>query len=113
MKLFLYQSELGAHIVENLLGNEDFIDRLVRENKGLAGTILNKIYDLIGSFKSMGDATSRAEYKRLKQAEWMYFYAVEKAGYKYVNGRIEEDDEEDVEKEIRASYTEYNKKYEK
>ena len=111
MKSFLYQSELGAHMVENLLGNENFIDRLVRADKGLAGNMLNKITELIGSFKAMGDATSRAEYRRLKQAEWMYLYAVEKAGYKYVNGRIEEDDEEDVDSDEEIQYNRKKAKY--
>ncbi len=86
--LELYNSELGAHLTENLLGNESFIDRLVSKDTKLAEKVLNKIADLKKMFERIGDAEARAEYKQIKQAEKLYLGAVEKAGYAYVGRKI-------------------------
>ncbi len=39
-------------------------------------------------FERLGNAEARAEYKRLSKAEKLYLNAIEKAGYKYRNGKI-------------------------
>lgn len=86
--LTVYESELGAHLTENLLGNESFIDRLVGKETKLAEKVLNKIADLKKMFERVGNAEARAEYKRIKKAEKLYLGAVEKAGYAYINRKI-------------------------
>jgi len=86
--LTVYESELGAHLTENLLGNESFIDRLVGKETKLAEKVLNKITDLKKMFERIGNAEARAEYKRIKKAEKLYLGAVEKAGYAYINRKI-------------------------
>lgn len=86
--LTVYESELGAHLTENLLGNESFIDRLVGKETKLAEKVLNKIADLKKMFERIGNAEARAEYKRIKKAEKLYLGAVEKAGYAYINRKI-------------------------
>lgn len=86
--LTVYESELGAHLTENLLGDESFIDRLVGKETKLAEKVLNKIADLKKMFERIGNAEARAEYKRIKKAEKLYLGAVEKAGYAYINRKI-------------------------
>lgn len=86
--LTVYESELGAHLTENLLGNESFIDRLVGKETKLAEKVLNKIADLKKMFERIGNPEARAEYKRIKKAEKFYLGAVEKAGYAYINRKI-------------------------
>ena len=82
--LTVYESELGAHLTENLLGNESFIDRLVGKETKLAEKVLNKIADLKKMFERIGNAEARAEYKRIKKAEKLYLGA----GYAYINRKI-------------------------
>ena len=86
--LTVYESELGAHLTENLLGNESFIDRLVGKETKIAEKVLNKIADLKKMFERIGNAEARAEYKQIKKAEKLYLGAVEKAGYAYVGRKI-------------------------
>ncbi len=106
--LTVYESELGAHLTENLLGNESFIDRLVSKETKLAEKVLNKIADLKKMFERIGNAEARAEYKQIKKAEKLYLGAVEKAGYAYINRKIISylsDEELDASEEIQ-----YNRK---
>ena len=102
---------------EYLLGSEKFIDKIVLENKNIASNALSKINDLLEMFKNFGTGETK-EYLRLKKAESLYMNAVKKAGYKYVNGRIEDDEEEsevDTDEEIkynrrkRVRYISYDK----
>ena len=84
----LYKSELGAHLTANLLGNENFVDRLVREDTTIAEKVLNKISDLRRMLESFSNPEARAEYKKIKKAEKLYLDAVENAGYAYVGRKI-------------------------
>ena len=107
--LSLFESEVGAHLTENLLGNENFIDRLVGKETKLAEKVLNKIADLKKMFERIGNAEARVEYKRIKKAEKLYLGAVEKAGYAYINRKIvasRRREEVDASEEIQ-----YNRKY--
>ena len=107
--LTTYESELGAHLTENLLGNESFIDKLVGKDTKLAEKVLNKIADLKKMFERVGNAEARAEYKQIKKAEKLYLGAVEKAGYAYINRKIvaaRKKEELDKNEEIQ-----YNRKY--
>ncbi|MBQ9784084.1 MAG: hypothetical protein IJW29_01140 [Clostridia bacterium] len=105
--------ELGAHMAEEVLGNERFIERIVREDASLAEKIMGKLRDLIDAFKSLTSREARAEYKRLQEAEKLYLAAVEKAGYNYVAGKIkkaldtalEEDEKEEREELPKNKYS--------
>ena len=87
-------SEINARLSEEVLGNEGFINRLVREDASLSEKIISKIQDLIDAFKRLSDPDARKEYNRLRKAEKLYLQAVENAGWNYVAGKIEKDDEE-------------------
>lgn len=63
-------SELTALLTEELIGNEQFIDKVVAEQPNIAMRIVKKIQNLIKLFKMSGE--KRAEYKVLTMAENMY-----------------------------------------
>lgn len=83
-----FRSEMGAIMSEQLLGSETFIDNIVSQESSIAEKVMKKIKDLKGMFERLGNAEARAEYKRLAKAEKLYLKAIEKAGYKYRNGKI-------------------------
>ncbi len=80
----LYVSEVTAHESEMLLGNEAFIDRIVREDGGFAEKIVSRVLSLDKAFAKLGDKESKAQHKIVRQAERLYLKAAEAAG----NGRI-------------------------
>ncbi|MGN0796831.1 MAG: hypothetical protein ACI4M5_01340 [Christensenellales bacterium] len=63
-------SELTALLTEELIGNEQFIDKVVEEQPNIAMRFVKKIQNLIKLFKMSGE--QRAEYKVLTLAENMY-----------------------------------------
>lgn len=75
----LAYSELTAHLAENLLGNEDFIKRLARSNRGLFNKIKNFISDKINGGKKseayrtaqhiFENALKEIKEKRIEEAE--------------------------------------------
>jgi len=71
-----------------LLGNEAFIDRIVREDGGFAEKILLKIKDIGRAFSRMTDKDARVQYDRVKRAEGLYYAAIERRGWKYSDGMI-------------------------
>ncbi len=79
-----YISEVTAHETEILLGNEVFIDRIVRQNGTLAERLVGKILSLDKVFSKMGDAQTKAQLGKLREAERLYLRAAEAAG----NGSI-------------------------
>ena len=91
-----FVSELGAHLNEEMLGNEAFIDKIIRENGSLGEKILGKIIAFKEALGRIGDPEAQAQHKRLVEAEKLYLDAIEAAGKKYVNGKIVSatDDEE-------------------
>ena len=62
--------ELVAHDIEELLGNETSIERLSRNNTGLARKIYNKIRDILFAIK--GTNAEKATVERLKKAEKLF-----------------------------------------
>ncbi len=62
--------ELVAHVTEELLGNETSIERLSRNNTGLARKIYNKIRDILSAIK--GTNAEKATVERLKKAEKLF-----------------------------------------
>ena len=102
------ESEINAQLAEEVLGNEAFINKLVRSETSLAEKIMAKIHDLLDAFQSLTHKEARAEYNRLQKAEKLYLKAVEGAGWKYVKGEIEKEKEnEGVDNE---GVVRYNKK---
>lgn len=92
-----YLSELGAHESEYLLGNEAFIDKIVRKDKSLAAKIIDKIRNLKSMFEKTNDTKTKKEQRLVNKAEKLWLNAVEKAGLKYSGGRIYRRREVDVE----------------
>lgn len=75
-----YRTEVAAHQSEYLLGNEEFIDRLVLREANLAQKVIQKIQSLKKMFSKVDGKLTRAEHKRLIQAEKLYLKAASKAG---------------------------------
>ncbi|MBR2377439.1 MAG: hypothetical protein IKA85_06720 [Clostridia bacterium] len=73
-------TEVVAHITEDLLGNEESINRLARENKSLAQKILNRIKDFIKAFK--GTNADSKVVARLEKAQTLFENALDKLGQK-------------------------------
>ena len=83
-----YLTETTAHMTENVLGNEKFIDKIVRSDDSLAEKILNKIDDLVDMFKAIKSADGVSEYRKLRKTQRLYMKAIEASGKKYVDGKI-------------------------
>lgn len=81
----LYVSEVTAHESELLLGNEAFIDRIVREDGSFAEKIVSRVLSLDKAFAKLGDKEARAQHKIVREAERLYLKAAEAAG----NGSIQ------------------------
>lgn len=82
------QSEISAIAAENVLGNEDFIKKLIRDETNLAQKFLNRIADMREAFSSFKSKDSRAAYTYLQKAEKLYLKAIEEAGGHFSKGRI-------------------------
>jgi hypothetical protein len=81
----LYSTEVAANETEMLLGNEAFIDRIVREDGGFAEKIVSRVLSLDKAFAKLGDKEAKAQHKIVRQAERLYLKAAEAAG----NGSIQ------------------------
>ena len=105
-----FMSEVGAHETQYLLGNEEFIDRIVARDSSFAKKFLQKIENLRKAFERVGDKGARKAYKQIHEAEKLYLKAAAKAGdmklVKFILSR-----NPDLEKEIDVSAEiKYNKK---
>lgn len=105
-----FMSEVGAHETQYLLGNEEFIDRIVARDSSFAKKFLQKIENLRKAFERVGDKEARKAYKQIHEAEKLYLKAAAKAGdmklVKFILSR-----NPDLEKEIDVSTEiKYNKK---
>lgn len=110
------ESELGAAMTEKVLGNENFVHRVVRDNVTLAEKILNRVSDVSEWLSSLKSTEARAEYERYRRFAKMYEKAAEEAGFRYENRRLvriarEKNGEEglDNEEEVRYSKTNHEK----
>lgn len=82
------QSEIGAIAAENVLGNEDFIKKLLRKDTNFAQKVLNRIMDMKEAFASLKSKEARAAYAYLQKAEKLYLKAIEEVGAKFQKRRI-------------------------
>lgn len=105
-----FMSEVGAHETQYLLGNEEFIDRIVARDSSFAKKFLQKIENLRKAFERFGDKEARKAYKQIHEAEKLYLKAAAKAGdMKLVRFILSRNP--DLEKEIDVSTEiKYNKK---
>ena len=91
-----FGDELGAHMAAEVLDNEAVIDRLVGEQSTLAEKIMLKIKDIGRAFSRMTDKDARAQYDRVKRAEGLYYAAIERRGWKVIDGKILGNDDEKI-----------------
>ncbi len=93
------QSEIAAIAAENVLGNADFIRRLVKGEPSRAEKILGKIVQIKNALTGKGDANAQAAFVR--KAEKLYLDAIAELGGTYRDGKIHlanrEEDESVVE----------------
>ena len=82
--LHAYTSEVTAHETEIMLGNEGFIDRIVRQNGSAAERLVGKLLSLDKAFSKMGDKQAKAQRDKIREAERLYLKAATAAG----NGSI-------------------------
>jgi hypothetical protein len=71
-------NEVVAHITEDLIGNEETINRLARNNEGLARKILNRIKDFIRAFKETN--ADGEVIKKLEKAQTLFENALKNVG---------------------------------
>ncbi|MDY4592445.1 MAG: hypothetical protein SO434_03485, partial [Eubacteriales bacterium] len=69
----LFDSELNAKLAEEVLGNEDFINRIVKDKPNLAKRIVETIQNIIKVFKMT--KVERRQYSQLLTAERLYLKA--------------------------------------
>lgn len=79
-----YATELTAHETEIVLGNEEFVDRIIAEDGSAAEKLVSRILKLDKGLASMKDKQARAQAKLIKQAEKLYLKAAESAGNKRI-----------------------------
>lgn len=89
-KYELFTSEVGANLIAGELGNEAFIDKIVRLDEGAARKLIGKIKEMKSAIKSLESKESREKYRRLRRAEKLFLQAAEQSGNgtKYKNHRI-------------------------
>ena len=100
----LYSTEVTAHESELLLGNEAFIDRIVREDGGFAEKIVSRVLSLDKAFAKLGDKEARAQHKIVRQAERLYLKAAEAAGNNAIQKMILAQVPELEEEKVRMSF---------
>ncbi len=80
------QSEITAIAAENVLGNADFIRRLVKGEPSRAEKILNKIVQIKNALT--GNGATNAETAFVRKAERLFLNAIDELGGTYRNGKI-------------------------
>ena len=110
----LFDSELNAKLAEEVLGNEDFINRIVKDKPNLAKRIVETIQNIIKVFKM--NKVERRQYSQLLTAERLYLKAAyntpeRQALAKMIEQGIEENKQIKVEVGVDQTLAlQYNKK---
>lgn len=104
-----FKTEVVAHESGFLLGNEQFIDRLVTADSSLAKRIVKRIINLKQAFSKTGEA--KAEIQTLRRAEGLYLSAARQAGniklFKFIldhDRDLKEEVKDDVDNEVETRY---------
>ena len=108
-----FSSEKGATAVEMFLGDEAFVDKIIRLDAGLAEKLVGKWQDMKAAIKSFESKESREKYKRLVKAQKLFLEAAETAGDTRLANIIQgllDDEEETVDSEAKVQYNR-NKTY--
>ena len=110
----LFDSELNAKLAEEVLGNEDFINRIVKDKPNFAKRIVEAIQNIIKVFKM--NKVERRQYSQLLTAERLYLKAAyntpeRQALAKMIEQGIEENKQIKVEVGVDQTLAlQYNKK---
>ena len=80
------QSEIAAIAAENVLGNADFIRRLVKGEPSRAEKILGKIVQIKNALTGNSEANAQAAF--IRKAEKLYLDAIAELGGTYRDGKI-------------------------
>lgn len=78
--LDVFKSEASAYMSQDVLSDESFINKLVRDDSTLGQRILNTISDIKESLSSFRSSEARSAYKKLQNAEKLYMKALSEAG---------------------------------
>lgn len=81
-------NEATERMANEVLDDERLIERLVRRDARLAEKLIGRIRALSNVLRQERSVQARTEYERLQRAEKRYLAAVERAGYRYIDGRI-------------------------
>lgn len=107
-----YGNEVTAHMSAELLSNEAVIDRLVSRHATLAERIMIKLRQIKRALARIKDAKAKAQFERLTTAEQIYLAAIERRGWRFVDGKIVqggEDEEESTINYLLKQYTDHQK----
>ncbi len=103
-----FSSEKGAAAVEMFLGSEEFVDKIIRLDAGLAQKLVGKWQDMKAAIKSFESKESREQYKRLVKAQKLFLEAAETAGNTdladFIRKIVGNDDEENVDSGAAVQY---------
>ncbi len=80
------QSEIAQIAAENLLGNKQFVKRLLKGEPGIAEKILNKIVEIKNALTGNSEANAQAAF--IRKAEKLYLDAIAELGGIYRDGKI-------------------------
>ena len=82
------RSEIAQIATENVLGNADFVKRLIKGEPSRAEQILNKIVQIKNALSGEKGATANKEIAFVRKAERLYLNAIAELGGTYRDGKI-------------------------
>ena len=82
------RSEIAQIATENVLGNADFVKRLIKGEPSRAERILNKIVQIKNALSGEKGATANKEIAFVRKAERLYLNAIAELGGTYRDGKI-------------------------
>lgn len=82
------RSEISQIATENVLGNADFVKRLIKGEPSRAEQILNKIVQIKNALSGEKGATANKELAFVREAERLYLNAIAELGGTYRDGKI-------------------------
>ncbi len=93
-----FATELMAHQAELLLGNEDFINKIVASDAGLVEKIIAKLADIKKALKDADGAGTKAQRRNIREAGKLYLKAAEKINdarlARYITSRLLDEEEQ-------------------
>ena len=96
-----FESEWPSFASQRVLGTEEFVRHLIKNDLSAVERILGSIQDIKKALKNRNNPDAKKAADFVKKAEKLYMDGLEEIGAKYVDGKIamaERDDEEDYSK---------------